>query len=65
MCDEEDIPKSPFMAQILPKNGFQPEKVKVYGHGIEPNSVVVGEKTSFTVDTSAAGSAPLDIKVNI
>ena len=53
------------MAQILPKNGFQPEKVKVYGHGIEPNSVVVGEKTSFTVDTSAAGSAPLDIKVNI
>jgi filamin len=66
LCDEEDIPKSPFIAQILtlPKSGFNPDNVKVYGKGVEPNGVIVNEPTEFTVDTSKAGlEAPLDVKI--
>lgn len=29
LCDKEDIPKSPYMAQILPKTDYHPEKVGV------------------------------------
>lgn len=65
LCDEEDIPKSPYMAQVIvqPQDVF-PEKVKVYGEGIEPNSVEVGKKTQFVIDHKAAGVAPLEVKVN-
>lgn len=63
LCDEEDIPKSPFIAQIIPKNGFNPENVKVHGKGIDPNGVSLGEKAEFTIDTKNAGSAPLDVKI--
>lgn len=65
LCDEEDIPKSPFMAQVIvqPPEVY-PEKVKVFGPGVEPNSVEVGKKTEFTVDFKAAGVAPMEIKVN-
>lgn len=65
LCDEEDIPKSPYMAQIIvqPQDVY-PEKVKVYGKGIEPNGVEVGKKTEFFIDHKAAGVAPLEVKVN-
>lgn len=65
LCDEEDIPKSPFMAQVInqPPEVY-PEKVKVYGDGIEPGKPEVGKKTSFTIDHKAAGIAPLEVKVN-
>lgn len=65
LCDDEDIPKSPFMAQvILPPADVYPENVKVHGEGVEPNSVVVGKKTQFTIDHKQAGVAPLEVKVN-
>uniref|UniRef100_A0A1B0FQE1 Calponin-homology (CH) domain-containing protein n=1 Tax=Glossina morsitans morsitans TaxID=37546 RepID=A0A1B0FQE1_GLOMM len=63
LCDEEDIPKSPYIAQILPRTDYHPEHVKAYGPGLEKNGVTLGEPTHFTVDTSKAGSAPLDIIV--
>jgi filamin len=65
LCDEEDIPKSPFMAQVIvqPPEVY-PEKVKVYGDGIEPGKPEVGKKTSFVIDHKAAGVAPLDVKIN-
>lgn len=28
LCDNEDIPKSPYVANILPKGDYYPEKVK-------------------------------------
>jgi hypothetical protein len=27
LCDDEDIPKSPYIAQVLPKTDYHPEKV--------------------------------------
>ncbi|XP_037898811.1 filamin-A isoform X1 [Glossina fuscipes] len=63
LCDEEDIPKSPYIAQILPRTDYHPEHVKAYGPGLEKTGVTLGEPTHFTVDTSKAGSAPLDIIV--
>lgn len=62
-CDNEDIPKSPYIAQILPNTDYYPEKVDVYGPGVEPNGVQNHVPTKFVVDTRKAGSAPLDVKV--
>lgn len=65
MCDEEDINKSPYMAEIIPQPpDVHPHLVKVYGEGVEPNSVEVGKKTEFTIDHTAAGPAPLEVKIN-
>ncbi|XP_050531190.1 filamin-A isoform X2 [Daktulosphaira vitifoliae] len=66
LCDEEDIPGSPFMAYIVPapNTDFHPERVKCYGDGIHPNGVEQGQRTQFTVDTRKAGTkAPLDVKI--
>lgn len=63
LCDEEDIPKSPYIAQILPRTDYHPEHVKAFGPGLEKSGVILGEPTYFTVDPSKAGSAPLDIIV--
>lgn len=63
LCNNEDIPKSPYMAQIVPRNDYFPEKVKAYGPGLERNGVQVGKLTEFTVDArGAGGKAPLEIK---
>lgn len=62
-CDKEDIPNSPYIAQILPATDYFPEKVEVYGPGVEPAGVIKDEVAKFTVDTRNAGSAPLDVKV--
>ncbi|XP_053682434.1 filamin-A isoform X2 [Sabethes cyaneus] len=66
LCDNEDIPKSPYIAHILPKiDDFHPELVKVFGPGIEKNgSVIINKPTEFTVDASRAGDAPLEVKIN-
>uniref|UniRef100_A0A6E8VIS6 Calponin-homology (CH) domain-containing protein n=1 Tax=Anopheles coluzzii TaxID=1518534 RepID=A0A6E8VIS6_ANOCL len=66
LCDNEDIPKSPHIAQVLPKaDDFHPELVKVSGPGVEKNGgVIVGKPTEFTVDATRAGSAPLEVKIN-
>ncbi len=60
LCDKEDIPGSPYMAQILPGTDFDPDLVKVFGPGVE-NGVNPKEETHFTVDTTEAGEAPLEI----
>ena len=60
LCDNEDIPGSPYMAQILPKTDYDPSKVKCFGPGIE-GVVQPNVETNFTVDTPKAGKAPLDV----
>nr|XP_042902335.1 filamin-A isoform X2 [Parasteatoda tepidariorum] len=64
LCDKEDIPKSPYMAQILPKTDYHPENVQAYGPGIQPTGVVQNQPTDFTIDCrKAGGHAPLDVSV--
>ena len=62
LCDKEDIPGSPYMAQIIPQADFDPDKVKAYGPGLE-NGVNPKEKTHFTIDASDAGDAPLEVSI--
>ena len=62
LCDKEDIPGSPYMAQILPATDFYPDRVKVFGAGVE-NGVNPKETTYFTVDITDAGDAPLEILI--
>lgn len=65
LCDEEDIPKSPYMAQVIVQpQDVHPQNVKVYGPGVEPNGVEVGKKTEFFIDHKNAGVAPLEVKVS-
>lgn len=63
LCDNEDIPRSPFIAQISPNVDFYPEKVNVFGPGVETNSLRKGVPATFTTDVSQAGNAQLDVKV--
>lgn len=64
MCDNEDISKSPFIAQILPKSNFRPDLVKCHGPGIQSHGVILGCSTEFKIDTHEAGMADLQIKVS-
>ncbi|GFN93495.1 filamin-a-like [Plakobranchus ocellatus] len=62
LCNEEDIPKSPYMAQIVPPTQYWAGKVIAKGPGLEKNGVVTNKWAEFTVDTrSAGGKAPLHI----
>ncbi|XP_036141494.1 filamin-A isoform X3 [Monomorium pharaonis] len=61
LCDNEDIPKSPYIATIFPKTDFDPDKVEVHGPGIQPEGVARDKPTHFTVDTRKAGQAPLEV----
>ncbi|XP_042868221.1 filamin-A-like isoform X2 [Penaeus japonicus] len=63
LCNNKDVPGSPYIAQILPKTDYYPEKVKCKGPGLEKNGVVSGKPADFHVDTRAAGEAPLDVTV--
>lgn len=63
LCDNEDIPHSPYIAQILPKTDYNPDKVEVYGPGIEPLGLQKDIPTKFTIDPRQAGSAPLEVKI--
>lgn len=63
LIDEQDIPKSPFMATIDPKSDFHPENVKSSGPGIQPTGVQLETPAAFTVDTKKAGNAQLEVKV--
>lgn len=64
LCDNEDISKSPFIAQILPKSNFRPDLVKCHGPGIQSHGVILGCSTEFKIDTHEAGTADLQIKVS-
>lgn len=64
LCDNDDIARSPFIAQIRPQGNYAPEKVVCDGRGIQAHGVLLGTRTDFTVDTSHAGNAPLQINVS-
>jgi len=62
LCNESDIPGSPFMAQITPASAdFNPTKVKAFGPGLEKSGVEPNKWAEFTVDCREAGNAPLKI----
>ncbi|XP_070164422.1 filamin-like isoform X3 [Polyergus mexicanus] len=63
LCDNEDIPKSPYIATISPKTDFDPEKVEVHGPGIQPEGVAKDKPTHFTVDARKAGHAALEVAI--
>lgn len=52
LCDNEDINKSPFIAQIQPKSNLRPDLIRCYGPGIQPNGVILKCTTEFCVDLS-------------
>lgn len=60
LCNKEDIPGSPYMAEIIPSTDYFPDKVKAFGPGLE-NGVNPKEVTHFTIDASDAGDAPLEV----
>lgn len=63
LCNGEDIPKSPWIANILPQGDCAPDKVVASGPGLQPTGVLQGTPTNFTVDaTQAGGKAPLEVK---
>ena len=62
--DDEHIPGSPFQVPVTTKDGkpkIDPRKVKAYGPGLEPESIFPGKPTSFIVDASETGEAPLEV----
>ncbi|TNN09515.1 Filamin-A isoform 1 [Schistosoma japonicum] len=64
LCNDENIPKSPFMVPIEPDMGkCDPERVKAHGPGIMPTGNVAGQPTEFIVDIrDAGGPAPLTVE---
>lgn len=64
LCNNEDIPKSPYIASIQPQGDTAPDKVEARGPGIQPTGITQGVPTEFTVDATKAGApAPLDVQV--
>nr|XP_022299044.1 filamin-A-like isoform X13 [Crassostrea virginica] len=62
LCNEDDIPLSPYMAQIEPETkAFNASKVTAYGPGLEKTGVVLNKWTEFTVDAKKAGKAALKV----
>lgn len=43
--------------------GCNPNRVRVYGAGVQPTGVVVGAVSNFTVETFSAGEGKLELKV--
>jgi len=63
LCNNDDIPKSPYMANIVAgAPGFDPKKVTASGPGLEKTGVMVGKQTEFTVDARQGGQAPLGVE---
>jgi len=62
LCNEADIPKSPYMADIKPMTAdFDPTKVEASGPGLQHTGVMVNKWAEFTVDARRAGRAPLHV----
>ncbi|XP_074991022.1 filamin-A isoform X1 [Calonectris borealis] len=64
LCDNEDIRRSPFMADIrpAPRDSF-PEKVKAHGPGLEKTGVAINKPAEFTVDAKNGGKGPLKVQM--
>ncbi|XP_046889363.1 filamin-C-like isoform X2 [Hypomesus transpacificus] len=58
---EVNVPKSPF--RVLVGEGCFPDKVKVYGPGVEKTGLKANEPTYFTVDCSEAGQGDISIGI--
>ncbi|XP_062318217.1 filamin-C-like isoform X1 [Osmerus eperlanus] len=58
---EVNVPKSPF--RVLVGEGCYPDKVKVYGPGVEKTGLKANEPTYFTVDCSEAGQGDISIGI--
>ncbi|XP_059581616.1 filamin-C isoform X2 [Alligator mississippiensis] len=56
-----NIPKSPFRVSV--GEGSHPEKVRVYGPGVEKTGLKASEPTYFTVDCSEAGQGDVSIGI--
>ncbi|XP_045034750.1 filamin-A isoform X2 [Daphnia magna] len=65
LCDNEDIPKSPYMANILPKSNYYPDKVECFGPGLEKTGVLTGKLAPFTVDTRKSGDTSVPVNVSV
>ncbi|XP_012939324.2 filamin-A-like [Aplysia californica] len=62
LCNDQDIPDSPYMANIIPEQPFDAGRVVAKGPGLEKTGVVANKWAEFTVDTKLAGKpAPLNI----
>ncbi|VDK34571.1 unnamed protein product [Taenia asiatica] len=57
--NDMDIPGSPFNIPI--RDRIDPNKVRCYGPGLEPNGARAGVPATFTVDASQAGEAPIAV----
>lgn len=51
---------SPFNIPI--RDRIDPNKVRCYGPGLEPNGARAGVPATFTVDASQAGEAPIAVR---
>uniref|UniRef100_A0A8C9JJW8 Filamin C n=1 Tax=Panthera tigris altaica TaxID=74533 RepID=A0A8C9JJW8_PANTA len=56
-----NVPKSPFRVNV--GEGSHPERVKVYGPGVEKTGLKANEPTYFTVDCSEAGQGDVSIGI--
>ncbi|XP_066504550.1 filamin-C isoform X2 [Hoplias malabaricus] len=56
-----NVPNSPF--RVLVGEGCYPDKVRVYGPGVEKTGLKSGEPTYFTVDCSEAGQGDVSIGI--
>ncbi|XP_078091829.1 filamin-C isoform X2 [Mustelus asterias] len=56
-----NIPNSPFRVSV--GEGCHPQKVKVYGPGVEKTGLKASEPTYFTVDCSEAGQGDVSIGI--
>uniref|UniRef100_UPI00358E6021 filamin-C-like isoform X2 n=1 Tax=Myxine glutinosa TaxID=7769 RepID=UPI00358E6021 len=55
------VPQSPFRVNV--SEGSHPQKVKVYGQGVEKSGLKANELTYFTVDCSEAGQGDVSIGI--
>uniref|UniRef100_A0A3Q2GF54 Filamin C, gamma a (actin binding protein 280) n=1 Tax=Cyprinodon variegatus TaxID=28743 RepID=A0A3Q2GF54_CYPVA len=58
---EVNVPNSPF--RVLVGEGSHPDKVKVYGPGVEKTGLKANEPTYFTVDCGEAGQGDISIGI--
>ena len=64
LSNKDDIPTSPYVAQILPKTDYDSEMVEASGPGLQSKGLIQNKPTEFTVDArKAGGRAPLDVSV--
>uniref|UniRef100_A0A3Q3JD12 Calponin-homology (CH) domain-containing protein n=1 Tax=Monopterus albus TaxID=43700 RepID=A0A3Q3JD12_MONAL len=58
---EVNVPSSPF--RVMVGEGSHPDKVKVYGPGVEKTGLKANEPTYFTVDCGEAGQGDISIGI--